>query len=174
MNSLQLRYHHPIPLFIIVFMAIYATCLGEIILNPSIDTEDVSASQITVDEVTYELTAVVDPLMKYQEIDEENNILDLSGAMIEFAVVDEIVLNSSSNRVSISIPVEILSGDQVTAMLYSIDGRVVAQSSAEVTSASSISIDLSSGTSSLPFGCYVVLLNDGNDLIFRRKVLVIE
>ncbi|MCK5131396.1 MAG: hypothetical protein KAR40_04515 [Candidatus Sabulitectum sp.] len=59
-------------------------------------------------------------------------------------------------------------------MLYSIDGRVVAQSSAEVTSGSSISIDLGSGTGSLPFGCYVVLLDDGDDLIFRRKVLVIE
>lgn len=121
-----------------------------------------------------ELTAVIDPLMEYQEIDEGNNILDLSGEVIESTRVNEIILNSSRNGVSLSIPAEILSGDQVTAMLYSIDGRIVARNSTEVDSAGSLSLDLRSETGSLPFGCYVVLLNDGDDLILRRKVLVIE
>lgn len=57
---------------------------------------------------------------------------------------------------------------------FKIDGRVVARNSTEVNSEGSLNLNLSSGTGSLPFGCYIILLHDGEDLILRRKVVVIE
>ncbi len=39
---------------------------------------------------------------------------------------------------------------------------------------SSVVLNISNSDGSLPFGCYVILLNDGEDLILRRKILVID
>lgn len=120
------------------------------------------------------LIVMVDPFMKLDEIDEENNTLDIAGELIESTLVNRIVLSSSKEEVSITIPTEILSGNLVTAMLYSIDGRIVAQESAEVRSGVSLSIGLQGGNGYFSSGCYALLLRDGDNLIIRRKLLVIE
>lgn len=58
MNRLQLRNHRSVPLFILALLAVYASCLSGIVLNPSIEGEDVSISQITVNEVIYDILAI--------------------------------------------------------------------------------------------------------------------
>jgi len=58
MNSLQLINHRYIPLFVIILLVNFATCLAGITLSPSIDTEDVSISQITVNGVTYDILSI--------------------------------------------------------------------------------------------------------------------
>ena len=139
---------------------------------PLVEGHSSVALSLSEDDLNGEVTVAVDPFGEYQEADESNNTLTIASAGV--FPIEEISIESTSDCIRISIPAGALSHEDAEAMLFSIDGRLVSSCRAEISSGESCLLNLSSNDGSLPFGCYVILLNDGEDLILRRKVLVID
>lgn len=119
-----------------------------------------------------ELTIVVDPFGDYQECDEANNTLRMLG--LQRASIEALEISPSRSGLSVSIPGSAVSGSLIQAYLYSIDGRCVSSETIETIPGEGFSVTLSSDDGLLPFGCYVILMNDGEENLLRRKVLVID
>ena len=139
---------------------------------PLVDGHSSVVLSLSEDDLNGELTVAVDPFGEYQEADESNNTHTMGSAGT--IPIEEISIESTSDCIRISIPAEALSHEVAEAMLFSIDGRLVSSCRAEISSGEGCSLNLTNSDGSLPFGCYVILLNDGEDLILRRKVLVID
>ncbi len=139
---------------------------------PLIDGHSSVVLSLSEDDLNGEVTVAVDPFGEYQEADESNNTHTMACAGT--CPIEEISIESASDCIRISIPAGVLSHEDAEAMLFSIDGRLVSSCRAEISSGEGYSLNLSNSDGSLPFGCYVILLNDGEDLILRRKVLVID
>ena len=139
---------------------------------PLIDGHSSVALSLSEDNLNGEVTVAVDPFGEYQEADESKYTLAISSTGT--CPIEEISIQSASDCIRISIPAGALSHEDAEAMLFSIDGRLVSSCKAEISSGEGCSLNLSNSDGTLPFGCYVILLNDGEDLILRRKVLVID
>ena len=139
---------------------------------PLVDGHSSVALSLSEEDLNGEVTVAVDPFGEYQEADESKYTLAISSTGT--CPIEEISIQSASDCIRISIPAGALSHEDAEAMLFSIDGRLVSSCKAEISSGEGCSLNLSNSDGTLPFGCYVILLNDGEDLILRRKVLVID
>ena len=121
-----------------------------------------------------EIFAIVDPFMEYPEINSDNNIMQLPSDLVSPSLSEEIMITLSSDGISIAIPAQLCSRERMNALLFSIDGRLVDKQAVENNSGGSAFLTLSNDSGSLPFGCYVILLEEEGEYLLRRKVLVIE
>lgn len=139
---------------------------------PLVDGLSSVALSVAERELDGEVTVAVDPFGEYQEADETNNIMSLG--ITTSGTIEYISIASSSKGITITVPAGLLSNESATASLFSIDGRLVNAFTAQNSTGQGFSTTLGNSSGSLPFGCYVILLTDGDGTILRRKVLVID
>jgi len=119
-----------------------------------------------------DLTFVADPFGEYLECDESNNTLSLTG--VQTVALELVEVLPSRAGVTVNVPGSLTTGNVVNARLFAIDGRCVCTESVETSFGDGFSLNLSTNDGSLPFGCYVILMDNGSETLLRRKVLVID
>ena len=119
-----------------------------------------------------DLTFVADPFGEYLECDESNNTLCLTG--VQTVPLEPVEVLASGTGITVNVPGSLSTGSVVNARLYSIDGRCVCAETIETSFGDGFSLSLSANDGSLPFGCYVIHMDNGSVTILNRKVLVIE
>ena len=62
----------------------------------------------------------------------------------------------------------------VNINLYSIDGRLVSITSGELIPSEATEFSLQGAGGPLPSGCYILLIDDGEDMCMTRKVIVLR
>ncbi len=65
-------------------------------------------------------------------------------------------------------------GSNVDIHLYSIDGRLVSNARGELIPSAANKFSLQGADGPLPSGCYILLVDDGEDICIKRKVIVLR
>ena len=162
---------HPVQesVAIAVFAGRELVDVSRIELREGLSELSLSVPHVYVEE---DLTFVADPFGEYPECDESNNTRCLTG--IQAVALEPVEVIPSRTGITVNVPGSLSTGSVANARLFSIDGRCVCTETTETSFGDGFSLSLSANDGSLPFGCYIILMDNGSETFLRRKVLVIE
>ena len=117
---------------------------------------------------------MVDPFQKYLEVDEDNNTQEVGSVRSIPIETEDFRVISEDGEIKITIQIGTAVTSIVDIHLYSIDGRLVSSIRGELIPSTANEFSLQGVNGPLPSGCYILTIDDGEDMCMTRKVIVLR